>query len=51
MVYFPPRAGTPIFKKYIVYDIKGKIVIITTWKKLYEKYRIINKNEQRFDRL
>ena len=44
-------AGTPIFKKYIVYDINGKIMIITTCKNIYEKYRIINKNEQRFGRL
>ncbi len=44
-------SGRPIFKKYIVYNKKGKILIITTCKKLYEKYLIINKNEQRFDRL
>ena len=44
-------SGRPIFKKYIVYDENGKIKIITTCKKIYEKYVIINKNEQRFDRL
>ena len=37
----------PLYKKYIVYDKKGKISIITTCKKLYRKYlRLVQKNEK-----